>query len=77
MNENMEPRMITVDGVEHDIATLPEGVRNAIELYENLKVKAQGQQTDLLVTQLAMQQIGSQIALAIQQANTPEPEAAE
>lgn len=56
---------LTIDGVQHELANLPEGIQNAAGLYQTLQRQLADAQVEALKCQLAVQSVGQQITDAV------------
>ena len=61
-----QPRTITLDGNSYDIAQFTQGVQQAIMIYNKFAAQLQDQQLEVMKTQAALQQVGTQISEAVQ-----------
>lgn len=72
--QTQENPTVTVDGEVHDLYTLPEGIQNAIGLYNTFKGQLETANVEVMKLQFAMQTLASQISDAVRAHAHPEPE---
>ncbi len=61
-----QTKTINLDGVAYDVAQFSPGVQQAILIYNKFTGQLQDQQLEVMKTQAAIQQVGSQITEAVQ-----------
>lgn len=60
-----QPRTINLDGVSYEVERFSQGVQHAVLIYNKFTAQLQDQQLEVMKTQAALQQVGSQITEAV------------
>lgn len=61
-----QARTINLDGTQYDIDQFSPGVQQAVFIYNKFQAQLQDQQLEVMKTQAALQQVGTQITEAVQ-----------
>lgn len=59
------PRTINLDGQTYNVDQFSQGVQQAVAIYNKFSVQLQDQQLEVMKTQAALQQVGTQITEAV------------
>jgi hypothetical protein len=59
------PHTINLDGISYNVEQFSKGVQQAVLIYNKFALQLQDQQLEVMKTQAALQQVGSQITEAV------------
>lgn len=62
-----ETKVLSIDGVERAVVTLPEKAKQLVRFYDDWRQREMEARSALLMTQTAMQSMANQIVLAVKE----------